>query len=79
MMEYNENLSSDLFRLCRRFLDSEKMTGDKISKSEKLLFSKIETNTNNIQTVSLEGKQANQKIEMELNKINETLQTHVEV
>ena len=56
MMEYNENLSSDLFRLCRRFLDSEKLTGDKISKSEKLLFAKIETNTNNISTVSLETK-----------------------
>jgi hypothetical protein len=42
MMEYNENLTSDLFRLCKRFLESEKLTGDKIAKSEKLLFLKIE-------------------------------------
>lgn len=77
-MEYTENLGADLSRLCKRFLDSEKVTGDKIAKSEKMILLKIEATTNNLTTLSLESKHHNQKTDASVLKINQTLDQHVE-
>ena len=78
MMEYNENLASDLSRLCKRFLESEKMTGDKISKSEKMILMKLETNANNLTSLSLETKNINQKTDTAFLEINKRLDQSAE-
>ena len=90
MMEYHENLAADLSRLCKRFLDSEKVTGDKITKTEKMILLKIDSNTNNnlfnrfltkfnnLASLSLESKHHHQKTDAALLKINTTLDEHVE-
>ena len=78
MMEYHENLAADLSRLCKRFLDSEKVTGDKITKTEKMILLKIDSNTNNLASLSLESKHHHQKTDAALLRINTTLDEHVE-
>ena len=48
------------------------MTGEKISKSERMILMKLETSANNLTNLSLETKNLNQKTETALLQIKET-------